>query len=125
VQAAVLTRYIRSAIIDVQREDFNPVREADPDRGLIEEHGLTQEGRAQRVGKERSTVANALRLLRLPDAVKQSIVAGSLSMGHARALLALRAEDARLQREGKPRTAGGDARRAVAGQASRSDAALC
>jgi ParB family chromosome partitioning protein len=84
-------------IENIQREDLNPVEEADAYRRLIEEHGLTQEELAQRVGKERSTVANALRLLRLPDAVKQSIVAGSLSMGHARALLAL-PEEADLRR---------------------------
>ena len=76
-------------IENIQREDLNPVEEAEAYRRLVEEHGLTQEELAQRVGKERSTVANALRLLRLPEAIKQSIVAGSLSMGHARALLAL------------------------------------
>ena len=56
---------------------------------LIEYHGLTQEELAQRVGKERSTVANALRLLRLPEPIKQAMSSGALSMGHARALLAL------------------------------------
>ncbi len=76
-------------IENIQREDLNPVEEAEAYRRLVEEHGLTQEELAQRVGKERSTVANALRLLRLPDAIKQSIAAGALSMGHARALLAL------------------------------------
>ena len=76
-------------IENIQREDLNPVEEAEAYRRLIDEHGLTQDELAQRVGKERSTVANALRLLRLPEAIKQSIVAGALSMGHARALLAL------------------------------------
>ena len=79
-------------IENIQREDLNPVEEAEAYRRLVEEHGLTQEELAQRVGKERSTVANALRLLRLPEAIKQSIVAGSLGMGHARALLALSEE---------------------------------
>jgi ParB family chromosome partitioning protein len=76
-------------IENIQREDLNPVEEAEAYKRLIEEHGLTQEELAARVGKERSTVANALRLLRLPDPIKQAIVAGQLSMGHARALLAI------------------------------------
>jgi ParB family chromosome partitioning protein len=76
-------------IENIQREDLNPIEEAEAFKRLIEEHGLTQEELATRVGKERSTVANALRLLRLPDAIKQAIVAGQLSMGHARALLAI------------------------------------
>jgi ParB family chromosome partitioning protein len=76
-------------IENIQREDLNPVEEAEAYKRLIEEHGLTQEELAARVGKERSTVANALRLLRLPDGIKQAIVAGQLSMGHARALLAI------------------------------------
>jgi ParB family chromosome partitioning protein len=76
-------------IENIQREDLNPVEEAEAYKRLIEEHGLTQEELAARVGKDRSTVANALRLLRLPDGIKQAIVAGQLSMGHARALLAI------------------------------------
>jgi ParB family chromosome partitioning protein len=76
-------------IENIQREDLNPVEEAEAYKRLIEEHGLTQEELAARVGKDRSTVANALRLLRLPEAIKQAIVAGQLSMGHARALLAV------------------------------------
>ena len=76
-------------IENIQREDLNPVEEAEAFKRLIEEHGLTQEELAARVGKDRSTVANALRLLRLPDAIKQAIVDGQLSMGHARALLAI------------------------------------
>ena len=76
-------------IENIQREDLNPIEEAEAFKRLIEEHGLTQEELATRVGKDRSTVANALRLLRLPDPIKQAIVAGQLSMGHARALLAI------------------------------------
>ena len=76
-------------IENIQREDLNPIEEAGAYKRLIEEHGLTQEELAARVGKDRSTVANALRLLRLPDAIKQAIVGGQLSMGHARALLAI------------------------------------
>jgi len=84
-------------IENIQREDLNPVEEAEAYKRLIEEHGLTQEELAARVGKERSTVANALRLLRLPEAIKQAIVAGQLSMGHARALLAI-ADEGDLRR---------------------------
>jgi ParB family transcriptional regulator, chromosome partitioning protein len=76
-------------IENIQREDLNPIEEAEAYKRLIEEHGLTQEELAARVGKERPTVANALRLLRLPDSIKEAIVAGQLSMGHARALLAI------------------------------------
>ena len=84
-------------IENIQREDLNPVEEAEAYRRLIDEHGLTQEELAGRVGKDRSTVANALRLLRLPEAIKQAIVAGQLSMGHARALLAI-SDEADLRR---------------------------
>ena len=76
-------------IENIQREDLNAIEEADAYQRLIEHHGLTQEELAQRVGKERSTVANALRLLRLPEPIKQAMSSGALSMGHARALLAL------------------------------------
>jgi ParB family chromosome partitioning protein len=76
-------------IENIQREDLNAIEEAEAYQRLIEYHGLTQEELAQRVGKERSTVANALRLLRLPDAIKLAMSSGALTMGHARALLAL------------------------------------
>jgi len=76
-------------IENIQREDLNPIEESEAYKRLIEEHGLTQEELAARMGKDRSTIANALRLLRLPEAIKQAIVGGQLSMGHARALLAL------------------------------------
>jgi ParB family chromosome partitioning protein len=81
-------------IENVQREDLNPIEEAEAYRRLIEEFGLTQEGCAERVGKERSSIANSLRLLRLPDEVKTSLVEGSLNMGHARALLGLGDDEA-------------------------------
>jgi ParB family chromosome partitioning protein len=74
---------------NVQREDLTALEEAEAYRRLIDEHGLTQEDLAQRVGRERSTIANSLRLLRLPDEVKAAVSSGALSMGHARALLAL------------------------------------
>jgi ParB family chromosome partitioning protein len=74
---------------NLQREDLTALEEAEAYRRLIDEHGLTQEDLARRVGRDRSTIANALRLLRLPDEVKAAVSSGELSMGHARALLAL------------------------------------
>jgi ParB family chromosome partitioning protein len=76
-------------IENIQREDLNPIEEAYAYHQLHEEFGLTQEEISKRVGKERSTVANFLRLLRLPDAVKKLLASGQLSMGHARAILAV------------------------------------
>jgi ParB family chromosome partitioning protein len=76
-------------IENIQREDLNPIEEAGAYHQLHDEFGLTQEEISRRVGKERSTVANFLRLLRLPDSVKQLLASGQLSMGHARALLAI------------------------------------
>jgi len=76
-------------IENIQREDLNAIEEAEAYQRLIEYHGLTQEELAQRVGKDRSTVANALRLLRLPEPIKLAMSSGALGMGHARALLAL------------------------------------
>ena len=75
-------------IENLQREDLNPVEEANGYKVLVEEYGLTQEEVAQRVGKSRPTVANALRLLSLPDPVCALLEEGKLSAGHARAILA-------------------------------------
>src|SRR5438874_6540590 len=74
---------------NIQREDLNPMEEANAYHQLHDEFGMTQEEIAKRVGKERSTVANFLRLLRLPASVKELLATGQLSMGHARALLAV------------------------------------
>ena len=76
-------------IENIQREDLNPIEEAHAYHQLHEEFGLTQEEISKRVGKERSTVANFLRLMRLPDPVKKLLASGQLSMGHARAILAI------------------------------------
>jgi ParB family chromosome partitioning protein len=76
-------------IENVQREDLNPVEEAVAYQRLVEEFALTQEQVAVAVGKDRSSVANYLRLLKLPDEVRADLASGALSMGHARALLAL------------------------------------
>ncbi|HET7753322.1 MAG TPA: ParB/RepB/Spo0J family partition protein [Anaeromyxobacteraceae bacterium] len=80
-------------IENIQRADLNAIEEAEAYEALVREHGLTQEALAARVGKERSTVANALRLLKLPPDVRDSVRDGHLEMGHARALLALEQPD--------------------------------
>jgi ParB family chromosome partitioning protein len=74
---------------NLQRADLNAIEEAEAYEVLLGAHGLTQERIAERVGKERSTVANALRLLKLPEDVRDLVRGGELDMGHARALLGL------------------------------------
>jgi ParB family transcriptional regulator, chromosome partitioning protein len=81
---------IELAILEnVQRTDLNPIEEAAGYRALVEKHGFTQEMIAQRIGKSRPTVTNAMRLLALPDSVQALIRDGKLSAGHGRALAAL------------------------------------
>jgi len=82
---------------NIQRENLNPVDEAVAYQRLADEFGLTQEQIAAAVGKDRSSVANVVRLLRLPEEIRGALASGALSMGHARALLAL--PDATLQRQ--------------------------
>jgi ParB family chromosome partitioning protein len=79
-------------IENIQREDLNPIEEATAYRRLSDEFQLRQEDIAARVGKDRATVANYVRLLKLPDEVRSEVASGRLSMGHARALLALEDE---------------------------------
>jgi ParB family chromosome partitioning protein len=76
-------------IENVQREDLNPIEEAYAYKELMERNNLSQESLAQKIGKKRSTVANAVRLLKLPEDMQESIVSGELSAGHARAILSL------------------------------------
>ncbi len=83
-------------IENIQREDLNPIEEALGYETLKKEYGLTQEEISEKVGKSRSAVANAMRLLDLPDAVRALVVAGTLSAGHARTLLGLKDTDAML-----------------------------
>lgn len=83
-------------IENLQRQDLNPMEEAEGYRVLMEEYGLTQEQAATRVGKSRPAVANALRLLALPDEVRAMVEEGTLSAGHARAVLTLNSQ--RLQK---------------------------
>lgn len=77
---------------NVQREDLNPIEEAEAYRRLSDEFGYTQEQLAQRVGRARESIANALRLLKLPTTVQGMVAHGEISMGHARALLAVPSE---------------------------------
>jgi ParB family chromosome partitioning protein len=79
-------------IENLQRRDLTPLEEAEAYRNLKDEFGLTQEDVAERVGKDRATIANALRLLKLSAAVRAALETGDLSAGHARALLALPSE---------------------------------
>jgi ParB family chromosome partitioning protein len=91
-------RLLPVALIEnIQREDLNPIEEAQAYRQLADDYHLTQEQIADSVGKDRSSVANYLRLLRLPTEVRNNLSAGTLSMGHARALLALTDEAAQLR----------------------------
>ena len=76
-------------IENIQRENLNPIDEAHAYRRLSEEFRLTQEDIATRVGKDRASVANYVRLLKLPDEVRAEVASGRLTMGHARALLSL------------------------------------
>jgi ParB family chromosome partitioning protein len=76
-------------IENIQRQDLNAIEEAQAYRSLVEHFSISQEDVARRVGKNRTTVTNALRLLKLPDEIQRDIVEERLSMGHARTLLAL------------------------------------
>ena len=89
-------------IENIMREDLNPVDEAAAYRDLIEEFGYTQEELSRRVGKDRSTISNQLRLLKLPEEILDALSRGAVTMGHGRALLGLH-------------EAGADADRAIGG----------
>lgn len=80
-------------IENIQREDLNAIEQAEAFHALIEKFHLSQEEMAKRVGKDRSTVANSLRLLKLPSEIKNDILEDRLTMGHARALLALETQE--------------------------------
>ena len=84
-------------IENLQRQDLNPVEEALGYRTLMQDYGLTQEDAAKRVGKSRPAVANALRLLALTPEVLEKVREGSLSAGHARAVLSLKSEKKQLE----------------------------
>jgi ParB family transcriptional regulator, chromosome partitioning protein len=91
-------RLLAAALIEnVQREDLNPIEEAQAYRRLADELRLTQDQIAEAVGKDRSSIANYVRLLKLPNEVRDNVAAGTLSMGHARAILGLPDEAAQLR----------------------------
>lgn len=83
-------------IENIQREDLNPMEEARAYSRLVTEFNLTQEGVAQKVGRARSTVANVMRLLELPQEIQQAIASGAVSAGSARAILSLKDDKSRL-----------------------------
>lgn len=84
-------------IENLQREDLNPVEEAEGIRSLIEEFGMTQEEAADRVGKSRTAVTNTLRLLKLPENILSMVAKGKITAGHARALISLEDEGKMLK----------------------------
>jgi ParB family transcriptional regulator, chromosome partitioning protein len=86
-------RRLEMALVEnIQREDLNPIEEASAYQRLANDFGLRQEDIAAAVGKDRSSVANSLRLLKLPEEVRAEVASGRLSMGHARAIVALGSE---------------------------------
>ncbi len=98
----VIKEYSRSEFMEVslvenlQREDLNPIEEAQAMRMLMNEHDLSQDVLSERIGKSRSAVANTLRLLNLPEAVQDLVISGDLSSGHARCLVALEDDEEKL-----------------------------
>lgn len=84
-------------IENLQREDLNPIEEAEGIRSLIEEFGMTQEEAADRVGKSRTAVTNTLRLLKLPENILSMVAKGKITAGHARALISLEDEGRMLK----------------------------
>ncbi len=80
---------VLALVENIQREELNPLEEAQAFKKLIEDFGFTQDSVAQSVGKDRSTISNQLRLLKLPEEIQKSLFDGQLSEGHARALLAI------------------------------------
>ena len=86
-----------SIIENVQREDLNPIDQAKGYRRLIEEFRLSHEDMSKKVGKDRTTISNILRLLNLPEEVRNSLVSGELSEGHCRALLSLDTDAQRIE----------------------------
>jgi len=86
------------AIVEnVQRERLNPIEQANAYQRLLKECNLTQDEIAQKIGKDRSTITNMLRLLKLPDPIQKSVEDGEISMGHARTLLVLEATEQQIE----------------------------
>lgn len=92
------SKLLELALIEnIQRQELNPIEEAQAYQRLIRDLGLTQDEVAHRVGKDRSSIANTLRLLKLPAAIQKMVENGELTMGHARALLSLESADDQLK----------------------------
>ena len=97
VKEATPQASLEMALVEnIQRRDLNPLEEAHAFRQLIDEHGLTQEKLGQRIGKSRVAVTNTLRLLHLPEPVREALASGSITEGHARAILMANGETQRL-----------------------------
>lgn len=98
IREATPQQMVELALVEnLQREDLNPLETATAYEQLVEEFGMTQQEVGDKVGKNRVTVTNTLRLLKLPDEVKNALLADQISEGHARAILRLRGEKAQLQ----------------------------
>ncbi|HKP51648.1 MAG TPA: ParB/RepB/Spo0J family partition protein [Chloroflexia bacterium] len=98
VKEATPREMLELALVEnLQRADLNPLEEAAAYKSLVDEFGLKQEEIASRVGKSREAVNNALRLLRLPPAIQESLMLGLITAGHARAILQVPTEDAQLK----------------------------
>jgi ParB family transcriptional regulator, chromosome partitioning protein len=98
VREATDAQTLELALVEnLLREDLNPMEEAEAYQRLLLEFGWTQEELAQRVGRDRSTIANCLRLLKLPEGIQADLRSGQLTMGHARALLSLASAEEQLK----------------------------
>src|SRR5205085_9843399 len=98
VKEATPQASLEMALVEnIQRRDLNPLEEAHAFRQLIEEHGMTQEQLGQRIGKSRVAVSNSLRLLHLPEPVREALARAAISEGHARAILMANGETQRLR----------------------------
>lgn len=98
VRSLTEAQQMEAALIEnLQREDLNPIEEAQAIRGLMQQCGYTQEEAAQRLGKSRPAVANLLRLLNLPESILQMVISGKLSAGHARVLAGVSPESRQLE----------------------------
>ncbi|EKD50339.1 MAG: hypothetical protein ACD_62C00567G0002 [uncultured bacterium] len=98
VKDANINEMLELALIEnIQRQDLNPIEEALAYKELLSKHQYTQEELAKQIGKDRSSIANALRLLKLPDKVRDYLINNSISMGHARALLSFDSKELQIQ----------------------------
>ncbi len=89
--------FVLALIENIQREDLNPIEQASAFHRLISDYRMTHDELAKSVGKDRSTITNALRLLRLPKEIQDAVVSGEISMGHARTILAIDDEKEQMQ----------------------------